>query len=323
MSKETRFYIGLLIGFAALLFAFILPMIANTAQIRVVTDFFKLAAMASAWNLIGGFTGYASFGQVAFFGLGGYATGYAMVNLGWSFAPALVLGALICVVFALLLGIPILRLKGHYFAIATLGAAEGVKEIFKNIEAVEANRGLVLPPHFAPEMYYYLTLIFLIVVVASIWAITKTRFGYGLIAIREDEEAADVLGVNTRLYKTAAFVISGLIVGIIGGIHTYHVSYIEPNAGFDVLRTIEMIVMAVIGGAGTVFGPLIGAALIFFSSEYLASLSENLRILPVMIFGVLLIVSSLFLPRGLMGILSGKQKLSLSSMLENIRSHRV
>ena len=322
-SKSNNSRIWLIIGVTALLLAIFIPFFANNAQLRLLTDFLKFAAMASAWNLIGGFTGYPSFGQVVFYGIGAYGTGYALTTLGWPFFPALFLGAAIAGLFALILGIPVLRLKGHYFAIATLGAAEAVREIVRNLDVVNANEGLVLPPVYDPQFFYFIMLALVALTTLGIWVITKTRFGYGLLAIREDEEAADVLGINTRLYKTAAFVISGVIVGLVGGVHMYHSGYMEPVLGFNVLITVKMIVMAVIGGAGSVAGPLIGSGLIFFSSEYLATLSETLRNLPVIFFGILLVVASLFLPRGLWDIISGRQKLSWKMLLQNIRSHRV
>jgi len=313
----------LVVGAAALLLVLLLPLLGSNTQLRLFTDFFKVAVMAMGWNLIGGFTGYASFGQVVFFGIGAYGTGFALTTLGWSIFPAIGLGILLGVAFAVVLGIPVLRLKGHYFAIATLGAAEATREIVRNLDIVNANEGLVLPPILEPQFFYFVTLGMLIAVTIGIWLITKTPFGYGLRAIREDEEAAEVLGINAQLYKTSAFALSALIVAMIGGIHIYHVSYIEPIQGFNVLLTVEMIVMSVIGGAGTVLGPIIGAAMIFFPAEYLASISDSLRTLPVIFFGALLVLFSLFLPQGLMEILTGRQKLSLSLLLSQIRAHRV
>ncbi|MFQ5795722.1 MAG: branched-chain amino acid ABC transporter permease [Candidatus Bipolaricaulia bacterium] len=317
-----RVALGFVLGLGALGVAFWVPTWASSALMRTVTDFFKLAALASAWNLIGGYTGYPSFGNVAFFGLGAYATGLAMVQFQWPFAAALVFAALLCLLLGLLLGLPVLRLKGHYFAIATLGAAEGLREIIRNLEIVEANRGLVMPLIYDPPLFYFLTLGLLALTLGLTWVITKTRFGYGLIAIREDEEAAAVLGINTRLYKTTAFCLSGILTGLVGGVHAYHITFIDPQAAFDVLRTISMIVMAVIGGAGTVFGPLIGVVLIFSTSEYLASLSAQLRTLPVIFFGGMIVLITLFLPSGLWDLLSGRQRLSWRYLLENIRMHR-
>lgn len=321
--NRWRLALGLAIGLAALGISLWLPSWASGSLMRSVTDFFKLAALASAWNLIGGYTGYPSFGNVAFFGLGAYGTGLAMVVLHWPFALALAFGALLCFAFGLLLGLPALRLKGQYFALATLGSAMALQETARNLDIVGANRGMIMPLIYSPPLFYFLTLALLIFILALTWVISKTRFGYGLIAIRDDEEAADVLGINTRLYKTSAFCLSGILTGLVGGVHAYHITYIEPLAVFDVLRTIEMIVMAMIGGAGTVFGPLIGAALIFSSSEYLATLSAQLRTLPVVFFGGIIVFSTLFLPSGLWELLSGQKRLSWRYLLHNIRSHRV
>jgi len=317
-----RLLLGLLLGAAALGLALWVPSWAKGSLMRTLTDFFKMATLATAWNLIGGYTGYPSFGNVAFFGLGAYGTGLAMVEFQWPFAAALVFGALVCLIFGLLLGLPVLRLKGHYFAIATLGSAEALREIIRNLDIVGANRGLGMPLIYDPPLFYFLMLGLLLFSILLTWGITRTRFGYGLIAIREDEEAADVLGINTRLYKTSAFCLSGMLTGLVGGVHIYHMTFIDPQSAFEVLRTISMIVMAVIGGSGTVLGPLIGAALIFSMSEYLATLSVTLRTLPVVFFGGLIVLTSLFLPNGLWELLSGRQRLSWRYLMNNIRSHR-
>lgn len=322
-KRRWRLVAGLMVGAVALGIALWTPSWATGALMRTITDFFKLAALASAWNLIGGYTGYPSFGHVAFFGLGAYGTGLAMVVLAWPFAAALAFGAVLCLVFGLLLGLPVLRLKGQYFALATLGSAMALQEIARNLDIVGANRGLIMPLIYNPRLFYFLALALLVFILALSWLIPRTRFGYGLIAIREDEEAADVLGINTRLLKTTAFCISGTLTGLVGGVHAYHITYIEPVAVFDVLRTIEMIVMAMIGGAGTPFGPLIGAAVIYSSSEYLASLSAGLRTLPVIFFGGLIVGATLFLPGGLWELLSGRKRLSWRFLLQNIRAHRV
>lgn len=320
--SKLRIVLGIVFGLGFLGAAFWIPTWASGAQLRVVTDFFKLATLASAWNIIGGYTGYPSFGNVAFFGLGAYSTGLAMVEFQWPFPLALAFGGLICALFALLLGLPILRLKGHYFAIATLGAAEALREIIRNLEIVEANRGLILPMIYDPPQFYFLTFGLLALTILITWVVTKTRFGYGLVAIREDEEAANVMGINTRLFKTAAFCLSGLLTGLVGGVHAYHITFIDPEAAFNVLRTISMIVMAVIGGSGTVFGPLLGALLIFSMSEYLASLSAQLRTLPVIFFGGVIVLTTLFLPSGVWDLLSGRKKLTWRYLLHNIRIHR-
>jgi len=321
-KRAWRPLLGLLLVLGSLALALWVPTWAKGSLMRTLTDFFKVATLASAWNLIGGYAGYPSFGNVAFFGLGAYGTGLAMVQFHWPFAAALVFGAGVCLVFGLALGLPVLRLKGHYFAIATLGSAEALREIIRNLEIVDANRGLVMPLVYNPPFFYFVTLGLLLFTIALTWIITKTRFGYGLIAIREDEEAADVLGINTRLYKTTAFCLSGVLTGLVGGVHIYHMTFIDPGSAFEVLRTVEMIVMAVIGGAGTVWGPLIGAGFIFFSSEYLASLSAQLRTLPVIFFGGMIVLTTLFLPNGAWDLLSGRHRLSWRYLLHNIRQHR-
>ncbi len=320
MNARTRARLQWAIVVAALLVALAFPFFASSYFLQFATDALMFAILASSWNLIGGYTGYPSFGNVVFFGLGAYTTGVLMVQFEMPFLVGLLASGAICVLFAIAIGLPILRLRGHYFAIASLGVAEAMREVVINLDITEGNTGMVLPLIRAPGMFYYLMLGTLILtILVTLW-ITRSRLGYGLIAIREDEDAAAALGVNTTAYKVIAFALSGLFTGIAGGIHAYKITFIEPGPVFEVTKTVEMIVMAVLGGAGTVFGPVIGALLLEIISEVL---SNYFLLLHAIFFGLVVVLAIIFTPRGLIDILSGRRPFNLAYFLENVREHRI
>jgi branched-chain amino acid transport system permease protein len=239
--------------------------------VQFLINLFMLAALAESGNIIGGFTGYASFGNVAFFGIGAYTTGVLLTAADLPFALALPAGGLMALAFAALVGMPILRLKGHYFAIATLGVAETMREVVYNLKITGGGTGLTMPITRSPLPFFYLMLGILLLATLVNWWLSASRFGYGLIAIREDEDAAAAMGINTTLYKTIAFAMSGGFAGLVGGAFAYWITYIDPDAVFKVIMTIQMIIMAVFGGIGTVVGPLLGALVLTSVSEVLST----------------------------------------------------
>jgi branched-chain amino acid transport system permease protein len=287
--------------------------------VQFLINLFMLAALAESWNIIGGFTGYASFGNVAFFGIGAYTTGVLLTVAGWPFALALPAGGLLAMAFAGLIGMPILRLKGHYFAIATLGVAETMREIVYNLKITGGGTGLTMPITRSPLPFFYLMLAILVAVTLVNWWLLASRFGYGLIAIREDEDAAMAMGINTALYKTAAFALSGAFAGLVGGVFAYWITFIDPEGVFRVIVTIQMIIMAVFGGMGTVVGPLLGALVLASVSELL---STQLVSLAELFNGLIVILVVLFMPKGLSEVIH-QRELSLKKLARNLREYRV
>lgn len=287
--------------------------------VQFLINLFMLAALAESWNIIGGFTGYASFGNVAFFGIGAYTTGVLLTVAGWPFALALPAGGLLAMAFAGLIGMPILRLKGHYFAIATLGVAETMREIVYNLKITGGGTGLTMPITKSPLPFFYLMLAILVAVTLVNWWLSASRFGYGLIAIREDEDAAMAMGINTALYKTAAFALSGAFAGLVGGVFAYWITFIDPEGVFRVIVTIQMIIMAVFGGMGTVVGPLLGALVLASVSELL---STQLVSLAELFNGLIVILVVLFMPKGLAEVIR-KREFSLKKLAQNLREYRV
>jgi len=287
--------------------------------LQFLINLFMLAALAESWNIIGGFTGYASFGNVAFFGIGAYTTGVLLTVAGWPFALALPAGGLLAMAFAGLIGMPILRLKGHYFAIATLGVAETMREIVYNLKITGGGTGLTMPITKSPLPFFYLMLAILVAATLVNWWLSASRFGYGLIAIREDEDAAMAMGINTALYKTAAFALSGAFAGLVGGVFAYWITFIDPDGVFRVIVTIQMIIMAVFGGMGTVVGPLLGAFVLASVSELL---STQLVSLAELFNGLIVILVVLFMPKGLAEVIRNRE-FSLKKLARNLREYRV
>jgi len=316
---STKRWVPILVGLMVVLALGAAPGVVSPFILQFLINLFMLAVLAESWNIIGGFTGYASFGNVAFFGIGAYTTAVLLTRVGAPFALALPAGGVLAMLFAAIVGLPILRLKGHYFAIATLGVAETMREVVYNLEVAGAGTGLVMPILRSPMPFFYLMLAILAAVTSLNWWLSESRFGYGLIAIREDEDAAGVMGINTPLYKTIAFALSGVFAGLAGGVYAYWITFIDPEAVFKVIITIQMIIMAVFGGAGTILGPLLGALVLASVSEWL---STHLVTLAELFYGLIIILVVIFMPKGLSDLIR-QRAFSLRYFLKNLREYRI
>ena len=291
-----------LVLFAALAAA---PLAGEMYWLRLATIVLMYAILALSWNFIGGMAGYPSFASAAFFGLGAYA-GAVSQKLGVPMALAWSLAGVAALAFAALLGIALLRLRGHYFAIASLVVAEVLRELVNSATGLTGGgMGLNLPvPRTATvqaqaSLFFYAMLIVCAAAFAATLLAKYSKLGFGLRCIRQNEAAADMIGINTTLYKVSAFMLSAGFVGVAGAIYASWVHYIEPPDVFDVLYSIKPVVMVLLGGAGSVFGPLVGAAL-FLSLEELVWR----RFLEVHtgVLGLLIVLLVLFLPRGFMSL---------------------
>lgn len=299
-----------------------LPFGASGYILRLLTLLFTFAVMAMAWNLIGGFTGYTDFGAVVFFGLGGYTTGLLVTKAKLPFVVGWLAGAVVCVVFAILMGLLLLRLRGHYFGIATLGTSFAVREIIANWPSVTGGgTGISLPIYdFPNSVFYFIMLGLLILIVALTWWISRNRLGFGLMAIRENEQGAQVLGVNALRYKVTAYTLSGFFIGMVGGAYAYWITFIDPGTVFDVGITVEVIIMAVLGGAGSVAGPLAGAFILTIISEILNAYVPNIHLT---VLGVIIVLVVLLIPNGVIEYLTLRRKLSFRSISATLAQTRV
>jgi branched-chain amino acid transport system permease protein len=282
----------------------LLPLIGNNYVIRLATIMTMYAGLALSWNFIGGMAGYPSFATAAFFGLGAYTSGIlqglgAPVVLAWPAAAAA------AGVFAVLLGMAILHLKGHYFAIASLVVAEVLREVINSAEALTGGgMGLNLPIMRLSVDGQARLFLFAMLGVATALAIAtvlvgRSKFGFGLRCINQNEDAASMLGVDTTRYKVMAFCLSATGVGAIGAIYASWVQYIEPPDVFDILLSVKPLVMVLLGGLGTVAGPIIGA-FIYLALEEIVW--RNFLTIHSGVLGVIVVGLVLFLPNGLLAL---------------------
>ncbi len=298
----------------------LLPWIGTPTLVQFAINALLLATLAQGWNIIGGYTGYASFGNSVFYGLGTYGTAVAMTTYHQPFAVGLAIGATIAVLFALVLGIPVLRLRGHYFAIATLGISQVMTAIVSNLEITGRNVGIVMPLLKGDTLFLEGSLALLAAATLAVWGISRSRFGYGLIAIRENEDAAEAMGVHVTLYKVMAFALAALFSSLAGGIHGYWITFVDPASAFDITLNVKMIIMAVFGGPGSVLGPVIGALLLSGISEVLAAKITSIASL---FFGLVIVVAVVFMPHGLADLARRFRKLGLRYFGENVRANRL
>jgi len=313
----------LICGLIILIVSFF-PLVSNNFSIRFGTDILMFAVMASAWNIIGGYTGYASFGNVVFFGIGAYITAILMEKAGLHFGIAYLAAGGAAALFAVLIGLPVLRLRGHYFAIATLGVAEAMKALVQNLDITEGNAGIYLPMLDLPVrhqyyFFFYMMLATLVLTLLVTYLLLNAKLGYSFIAVREDEDAANSVGINTTLSKTFAFALSGFFTGLAGSIYAYQQAFIQPGPAFTVQTTVQMIVMAVFGGMGKLFGPLLGALCIEMISE---TLSNYFLVAHTLFFGTVVILAIVFTPKGMIDLIT-QHKFGIAYLLQNIREHRI
>ncbi len=276
---------------------------------------FMYVVLATSWNIIGGFAGYLSFGHVAFFGIGAYATGLMMK--GFHLSPAgtilsCIPAGITAAVVAIIIGYPCLRLKGPYFAVITFCFAFVVDLGIKNLDIVGGPEGLWLksmdlPIGITRSILFEVMMIIMVFSVAFAAWTSRARFGAGLRAIKEDEEVAATICLNAPRLKIKAFAVSAFFPGMAGGVYAYYLTYIHPDIVFDVNISILIVLMALFGGGGTWMGPIVGAVILTLVNEGLSTFvtSELARI----IYGCLFIVIITFMPNGIMEFFKKKGKL--------------
>ncbi len=295
MSKRAV-GVGLLL-LAAVLFPVFEPRAEYALDVLFLV--FLYGAMATGWNVLGGFAGQVSFGHAAFLGIGAYASAI-LVARGWPIWATAPLAGGLAAFYSLLIGLPAFRLRGPYFAIATIGIGEATRLVALNwVGLTGGASGLTLSIAPSPAYQYYIALFVCVASVGAAAWIRGSRFGYSLAAIRSDTEAAETLGVDTTLAKTQALFVSAFILGVAGSVYAMHYLFISPDSVFGFSTSISLVVMPIVGGIGTLAGPLLGAAIFTVLREQLEANFPNLDLLA---FGVLLCAIVLFEPRGLLGL---------------------
>lgn len=266
---------------------------------------FMYVVMTQSWNILGGYGGYFNFGLVTFFGVGAYTT--ALLFHFFRLSPFLTapLAGLASALLAFLIGIPALRLRGSYFAVVTMIVTFAMQILVLDLPFTQGAIGvfltpLDLSPRATEQLFYFIFLGLAFATTALIYAIENSNFGWALVAIREDEDAAEIIGVRTTAIKWIGNAIAGFATGLVGGIFAMRILYIEPTSTFSLDISLNVVLMAVIGGAGTWLGPLIGTPLVLLVAEALrvTVTSEVNRV----IFSLIVIVMALYMPRGLMGL---------------------
>lgn len=268
---------------------------------------FMYIAMASSWNIIGGYTGYTSLGHNVFFAIGAYFSGVLLVYFKVSPYLTAPLAGLLAMGVGLLVGMISLRTRGPAFIISTVAMVLLVKISFDNWDYIGGSNGLSMPipdldvaiSKFPP---YYAMLLLAIGSVYLSYRIRHSKFGLGLRAISQDETKAEVAGINTNYYKILAFAISALFVGMAGSIWGYYLTYLRPNIFLTVLMAAQLVLMTLLGGKGTVAGPVVGAVVFILANEFFVS-QLGFTELNIVATGILMIVVLLFFPEGIVGTL--------------------
>jgi branched-chain amino acid transport system ATP-binding protein len=271
---------------------------ASQYWILVLFEIAQLAALAQAWSLMAGYGGQLSLAVAAFVGVGSYATAKLSLSAGLGLFGSILAGGLVAVVFALVVAVPMFRFRGLYFTIGSLVLAEALGIFMSNWNGLGGNQGLTLTDT-APSanLIYLISLWVAIGATAAVWWLSRSRLGLGLRAIADDEDVAERVGVATFGTKLAAFVMASFVMGIVGGIQAQRTGYIEPAGAFSLDWTINTVNAAIIGGGGTIIGPLLGSGVSVLLGQALASYPE----VHLTILGVLLIVIIRLAPGGLWG----------------------
>ena len=298
-ARNSRIVVGVLM----LTLFLLLPWIANNYILRIATTMLMYSALALSWNFIGGFTGYPSFATAAFFGLGAYVGG-VLQNKGVPMVAAWLAAGVMVLAFATAVGRAILHLKGHYFAIASLVIADVLREIINGMtDLTGGGMGLNLAApklgvNQQAQLFYFAMFVIAVAALAATVMLDRSRLGFGLRCIEQNEDAAIRIGIGTARLKTAAFALSSVFVGMAGAVYASWTAYIDPGEAFEVLISVKPIVMTLLGGAGTVLGPVYGAFLFLVLEE---TVWRNFLKIHSGVLGTLVVLLILFLPRGIMG----------------------
>lgn len=295
---------------------FSLPGWGGDYWVRILTGVLMWAGLALSWNIIGGYAGYISFGHAAFFGIGAYATALLMQEgRDWNFFATLPVGAVVAGVVAAVVGLPVLRLRGAYFAIATWALAEALLQLATALGFTGGSSGITTPANSSTSFFYYVMLVAAVFTFVGCYLLLERgRFGYRVKAVRDHEAAAESVGINTTLVKIQAFALSAVIPAVFGGIYAYWITFINPQSVLAGDITDQMVVMALVGGLGRIGGPAIGAALLYLlNQQFLSAFGDTTSYIAVI--GAIVCLIVLFLPDGLISLGSRERGPGLARQL--------
>lgn len=308
--KSWRNHIGIILPILVVAGLTLWPLVTNSVSNREnAFTILKAIALASSLNILLGYTGYVSFGHIVFYGFGGYVGLYLVNSQGWSIWSGMLAGGLASGVLAFLLGKAILRLRGAYFALATIGINEAMRSFINNFDLFGGPIGITLnfkvykayggaAPALELAFFAMAGLAFAVLLLS--YLVRTSKFGLGLLAIRENEDAAEVMGVRAPDAKTWAYVLSAIIPGAVGVLFFFKNGNVEPNVAFPLHSSIELLVMVMLGGQGTVLGPILGAFAYQGMRGFLVT-SDFFKDIQLAVSGVLLLLIVLFIPAGAIG----------------------
>ncbi|OGO27909.1 MAG: inner-membrane translocator [Chloroflexi bacterium RBG_16_54_18] len=310
--RNWRNHSGLILPILTVAGLVLWPVITNNLSNReIVFTILKAIALASSLNILLGYTGYVSFGHIVFYGFGGYVGLYVVNDQGWSIWLGVLTGGIAAGAFAFLLGKAILRLRGAFFALATIGVNEAMEAFINNFDLFGGSIGITLNFSVyktyggaaqALNLTFYIMAALTFAAVLISYIVRTSKFGLGLRAIREDEDAAEIMGVIAPDAKNWAYVLSAIIPGMVGVLFFFKNGNVEPHVAFPLHSSIELLVMVMLGGQGTVFGPILGAIAYQGMRGYLLT-SSFFKDIQLSVSGVLLLIIVLFIPEGAVGFL--------------------
>jgi branched-chain amino acid transport system permease protein len=303
-------YSGLLIPVLAVAALALWPVITGKpANRESAFTILKAVALASSLNILLGYTGYVSFGHIVFYGFGGYVGIFLLTENGWSLWGSILAGGIAAGTLAYLLGLALLRLRGAYFALATIGINEAMRAFISNFDLFGGPTGITLnfsvykayggAAHALQTAFYIVAALALLAVLMS-YFVRTSKFGLGLLAIRENEDAAEVMGIVAPRAKNWAYVLSAVVPGMIGVLFFFKNGNVEPHDAFPLHASIELLVMVMLGGMGTVLGPILGAFAYQGMRGYLVT-SPVFKDIQLSVSGILLLIIVLFIPAGAVG----------------------
>lgn len=312
VKRRLRVSLVLLVVMVATLL--ISQTIENPYYLALASETLIMIGLAVSWSIFSGFTGYISFGHALFFGLGAYTTGLSMEKWGISIEIALLCGVLLVGLVAFLIGLLTLRLKGHYFAIATLGIAEFARALVEWWSSfTHGVFGFPLPMNVVARSSH--TKFFWIVIATSIAVVIGLKilwssFGMRMVAIREDETATESLGINPSRAKVLSLVVSGSLTGLLGGLFAWTQGFVTPEEVFASRWSLEPVLMSILGGLGTLIGPMLGAVLFFLLPQVMIEnnfILEKRDELYLVLVGVVMVLIMLLAKNGMMGIVQKRK----------------
>ena len=286
----------LLVLAALLLLLPLAPIAARNYLLQVLTFLFINVVLAQSYDIVGGMMGYVNLGHITFFAVGAYAFGI-LFNLGLGLALSLLLATLLSIAFAALISYPFFRLRGAYFSLAAFGLVELMSHLTTNLTWLTGgSNGLKIAPGDRVAAAYYLALACVAAVLAACWLIERTRLGLALRAIREDEEVARDFGVPTGRVKAQALMLSSIFPGLMGGLYTWTINFINPEQVYGLKIALTPVAMAMLGGSGMLLGPVLGATFLYLAQELIWTQAAALH---GAILGVVVVGVGLFMPGGL------------------------